>query len=67
MPLEAVKRVFIFGNQYGCSEGGWFPAEAFIKFSGFSLRSRLNRLTIVTVSACARGDGTSRGSGGVRR
>ena len=66
-PLKAVKRVFIFGNQYGCSEGSWFPAEAFIKFSRFSLRSRLNRLAIIEMSACALGDGTSRGSGGVHR
>ena len=65
MPLEAVKRVFIFGNQYGerCSEGDWRSAEAFIKFSRFSLRSRLNELAIVAVSACARGGGTYRRRG----
>ena len=65
MPLEAVKRVFIFGNQYGerCSEGSWFPAEAFIKFSRFSLRSRLNKLAIVEMSACAQGGAISRVDG----
>ena len=66
---EAARRVFIFGNRYGerCFEGSGFPAEAFIKFSRFSLRSRLNRLAIIEMSACALGDGTSRGAGGVHR